>query len=109
MKNQSDKSLNWNYKMNNTRLSCTIQSETDDNICKMLWEDTADNAIHEEYAQLICISPQMAQQLIIVRDELKTETEFNRLRGEGKDWSKRIEEIESILSKLNPNFKTSQK
>lgn len=103
MENSIEKELNWHYKMivsDTIKYSCIIQSENGDNICKMLRDEAPSNKVQEEYAKVICTAPQMAQELIILHGELKLQTEMNRLRGEGKDWSERITAIEAILEKI---------
>ena len=60
----------WNYKMfNNPKIkySCFIQSDSGDNICKMLRNDSPNNAIQEERAKLITAAPQMFEALKILR------------------------------------------
>ena len=56
----------WFYKMFNTpkvKYSCFIQSDSGDNICKMLRDDAPNNEIQEERAKLICAAPQMLESL----------------------------------------------
>ena len=63
--------VKWNYKMfNNAKIkySCFIQSDSGDNICKMLRDDAPNNAIQEQNAKLIAAAPQMLEALLKLQD-----------------------------------------